>query len=760
MSKSSGSVRVLPAHPSLDHLKKEAKRLLDRQKKTNPKMKLAEAQLELARGYGFTSWRALKVEVEARMAAQQEVGPVNEKDVAALLSAVGTGDLIAAKALIAKDVRVVKGVGAHPLWGGRPQPLHVAIERGDREMFDLLLAHGADVNGDNAGYGGWSPLMLAVHWKQGAIAQELIKRGAKIGFAEALLLGDDAKVERMIAEEPGVIQAAMPGGGGTNPLHFVRTAKAAELLIAMGVPLEVRDVYGRTPVEVAAARSPVEKELLKVLSGGAGVHPGVLVAVGNLEALKAAAEADPKCLDGEYMTDMQKLPLLHIAAQNGHLAVMQWLLDKGQDVNKPSQRKATPLHVASWMGRVEVGRELVARGASLSARDDEYGATPLDWASTALERLDRKECGAMVDFLEEAMAPKKAKSKGAQKKVKVGDWKPIMDAAYAGDAVKIRRLVSQGADPNVLSTTNHRHRPLHRAVERKKTYPRTQAHDQAVRALLDGGADASMRAGYDSLTALALAATGEVRFVPILMEKYKPNDLYHACVLADEARVKAILKKDAGLAKTADENGWTPLHYCTNSAMFEKGKKECQALVSIARMLIKAGADTMATYAFEGDWPIPPLYGCCGKHDNPALARVLFEAGATPYDNETVYHATDEGHEHALKLIEEFANKQKLADECSKCLPTQLHWNHQKGMPWLLAHGADPNYQTVDAGETALHKAARNGANAQTIAMLLEHGAKVTVKNKKGQTPIDLAREAGKERVVAQLEEEGKSAQK
>ena len=56
---------------------------------------------------------------------------------------------------------MVNAVGPHPFWGGRPQPLHVAIETKRRDMFDLLLGAGADVNGTNDEYDHWSPLMLA-----------------------------------------------------------------------------------------------------------------------------------------------------------------------------------------------------------------------------------------------------------------------------------------------------------------------------------------------------------------------------------------------------------------------------------------------------------------------------------------------------------------------------------------------------------------------------------------------------------------------
>jgi predicted enzyme related to lactoylglutathione lyase len=58
----------LPEHPSLDHLKKLAKNRLQELRRKNPEEKLATAQLEMAREYGFTSWRALKVQLDDQRA--------------------------------------------------------------------------------------------------------------------------------------------------------------------------------------------------------------------------------------------------------------------------------------------------------------------------------------------------------------------------------------------------------------------------------------------------------------------------------------------------------------------------------------------------------------------------------------------------------------------------------------------------------------------------------------------------------------------
>ena len=55
----------LPDAPNLDWLRKQAKRRLDELREANPAAKLTDAQFDLAKQYGFSSWRALKAHVDA-----------------------------------------------------------------------------------------------------------------------------------------------------------------------------------------------------------------------------------------------------------------------------------------------------------------------------------------------------------------------------------------------------------------------------------------------------------------------------------------------------------------------------------------------------------------------------------------------------------------------------------------------------------------------------------------------------------------------
>ncbi|MGH7720742.1 MAG: hypothetical protein ACREON_18085, partial [Gemmatimonadaceae bacterium] len=55
----------LPDNPNLDWLRKQAKHRLDELRESNPAARLADAQFDLAKQYGFSSWRALKAHIDS-----------------------------------------------------------------------------------------------------------------------------------------------------------------------------------------------------------------------------------------------------------------------------------------------------------------------------------------------------------------------------------------------------------------------------------------------------------------------------------------------------------------------------------------------------------------------------------------------------------------------------------------------------------------------------------------------------------------------
>jgi peptide-methionine (S)-S-oxide reductase len=75
---------------------------------------------------------------------------------------------------------------------------------------------------------------------------------------------------------------------------------------------------------------------------------------------------------------------LALAAQHGHVRILQMLLDAGEDPSRYNPEgyhaHSTPLHQAVWSNNEDAVRLLVERGARLDVQDTIHEGTPLDWA--------------------------------------------------------------------------------------------------------------------------------------------------------------------------------------------------------------------------------------------------------------------------------------------------------------------------------------------------------------------------------------------
>lgn len=711
----------LPARPSLEWLRKRAKALLKQLRTDRPGARLADAQLALAREHGFASWRALVAELPA-------AAPPDEATVAEFLRLVGTGELEAVRRMIAGRRDLVNAVGPHPFWGGRPQALHVAVEAGRQPIIDLLLRSGADVSGRNGEYDDWSPLMLAMDRKREALARTLIRRGARIGLAEALMRGDDRTVLRLLKPGRSALPPVAPNRGSW--LMFARTPKAIDRLLELGVETTTADRWGASPIEAMSrmgrAGAPLVRHLIK---RGLAASPAEFARLGDRKELQRMGRERP-----EALRDPQ---VIRGAVDFRHHALVEWLIEKGADPNARAggQADQTLLHSAAWNGDLRMVKLLIGQGADRKLIDRQYGGTPLGWAQTSIEVTANPRCHAVVEYLESLDG---TGAEPADRPVPRTVWKPLMDAVFAADVTKVRRLLKQGADPDMMSNSTFRHRPLHRAIEPKKTIPKTPAHFEVVKLLLAAGADPRKRALVSRVTALELAASGEVEFLPLVQPAFGALDIFHAAITLSEERVRLLLTDDPALARSVDANGLNPLHEVAASALFRLGKPHLDRQLRIARLLIDLGADPSATFPYNNESPISVLYFSAGMHDNPGLTELLLAAGANPLDTEGIWHASDEGHTESLKVFERMVPKEILALEASRCLVTQLRFGKVRGMPWLLAHGADPNYIGEESGDAALHAAARARLGQATVDLLTRNGADPKLKNREGKTAAEL----------------------
>ena len=259
----------LPARPSLDHLRHEARDLLraaqsgdtaaaDRVRAVSAAPTLAGAQLALAREYGFASWARLKAEVDARttdLARQADifcVASIRDRTGRAVrmlaatpelagynfATAVTLGDADRVRAEIARDPGLVTGVDARTGW----TPLHAACasnwHRLDPARADgllavarLLLDAGADPDGHSGGpRSGWTPLRCAVAGAANPpIVGLLLERGAVPEDHDLYLAGfggDDHESLRLMlghaADVTGLAEQALAAPLSLNDAEGVR----------------------------------------------------------------------------------------------------------------------------------------------------------------------------------------------------------------------------------------------------------------------------------------------------------------------------------------------------------------------------------------------------------------------------------------------------------------------------------------------------------------------------------------------------------
>jgi len=373
-------------------LRKTAKDRLTDLRRGDPGAKLADAQLAVSREHGFTSWRQLRAYV-ARIAASARIEPIplDERDVARFLELVGAGRLDDVRAMLATEPHLVNAVGPHPFWGGRPQPLHVAIETTRRPMITFLLDNGADIDGTNDHYDHWSPLMLAIHRNLPDVRDGLLARGARVGSLEALMLGDDGLVDDLLRRG---LPDVTPNGGSI--LAFARTPFAIDRLIALGTPVALKDRWGTTPIDALSRLGPKGRPLVEhLIARGVAAAPREYARMGDRDTLARLVAEDPSVarLDSVLMA----------AADFHHHGLVTWLLAQGANVNARSDAPSrhTALHSAAWNGDLEMVRLLIDAGADLTIRDDQHNGTPRDWAETSIEVTNNPNCAEVVAYLED-----------------------------------------------------------------------------------------------------------------------------------------------------------------------------------------------------------------------------------------------------------------------------------------------------------------------------------------------------------------------
>lgn len=282
--------KSLPSRPDIDWLRKTAKERLAEMRARNPSAKLYQAQLELARDYGFPSWRALAAHVDAHSLDSEILRATIEgraKDLAALLDqhpkkidviggsynrpllhhAAENGRLDCMRVLLDRGFDIDKRDRLD-----NATALHWAAQAGQIEAVRLLLDRGADPNGEGdehaLGVIGWATALLSL---QKEAAELLLARGARPTIFSGVALERGDLVRALAEVDASIVDAQMSHHERhRTPLHFAvarNLPQMVSLLIELGADASAKDDHGATPLQYATSRTDARVAELLIEAG-------------------------------------------------------------------------------------------------------------------------------------------------------------------------------------------------------------------------------------------------------------------------------------------------------------------------------------------------------------------------------------------------------------------------------------------------------------------------------------------------------------
>ena len=320
---------------------------------------VAEARRDLAARHGFSSWRALRRHVEAMRAGEEPPTPF-----VLAYRAVEAGDRDRLVELLDRfpDLVVQRGTNGNDLLG---------MAEG-LALVSLLLERGADPNRGND-YG-WTKLHQAGYSNDCDLARLMVEAGARTDLSArgdggtplvAALFWGHREVAELLGREPRNLRVA----GGLGDVELIRELAGTPEACAH------RDFYRPHGGFPAWRPSDDPQEVLDEALVWAA-KSGRVAAIRALVELGADVDADP--YRGSPLT---------WAAANGRVEAIRALVELGADPDRrgtfggPSHGEGvTAIHLAAQSGQREAVIALLDLGADPLLVDRLHGGTALGWA--------------------------------------------------------------------------------------------------------------------------------------------------------------------------------------------------------------------------------------------------------------------------------------------------------------------------------------------------------------------------------------------
>ncbi|MBS3764595.1 MAG: ankyrin repeat domain-containing protein, partial [Planctomycetes bacterium] len=302
----------------------------------------------------------------------------DEKGRTPLHYAAWTGDIQSLNLLLGKGahVSVIDERGV--------TPLHLAAGRGNLRVVEALLEKGADPTKEDMD--GDTPVNWASERGHVEVLQELLQNGGRVNVPQGL----PQPLQRAAAAgHLGIVRMLVEAGAQVNrressalPLHCaIREGHPAivQYLLLQGANLHAKTDSGRTPMWMAIfCRDRVSGRILE--QNGAPIdNPFAGVLVGNLRIVRRFLKQSSNAMDSTF--GPSAVPLWYFAAEVGNRRALKLFLDEGFDPNT-RWKGETALHAASKNGHIPVMQLLLDYGADVNASYTSLGIekTPLKLA--------------------------------------------------------------------------------------------------------------------------------------------------------------------------------------------------------------------------------------------------------------------------------------------------------------------------------------------------------------------------------------------
>jgi ankyrin repeat protein len=437
-------------------------------------LNIDDARLVHAREHGFDRWEDLERHVSALIAGQVE------EPFTRAFEAIRDDDLTSFSAALAShpDLPNARGTNGNSL-------LSLAVYFDRLEMAQALLDAGADADLPNDK--GWTALHQAAYSDRPAHADLLLRAGGSVELmahgdggtplVQALFWGHRHMADKLA--EVAVVPNNLRVAAGLGRLDLLESFFAAGGWHPdAGKHREFHRPHSGFPPWIPSndPQEILDEAFVWACRNG---RTGVLQFL-----LDRGADIDADPYRGTGLT---------WATHRGDVATVEWLLDHGADPNREATFGGpdhgvgiTALHLAAQQGHLEVARLLLSRGADVNVIDQVHGSTPIGWAEYCHQPAVRDllledelkiglynavQFGCIARLGELGGDPNGAYGPG-------GPGVLLRMAAARGHVEVVEELLRRGADPNLPGSEGRT------ALD----WARKQGHQEIARQLFRHGA--------------------------------------------------------------------------------------------------------------------------------------------------------------------------------------------------------------------------------------------------------------------------------